>query len=1196
MADDVYTNAVPRQPAPNINTNNKMESKGLVEINDAKKMDEDNSNTKDLLKFNSYGKMSTENDVENPSAATTINNNNNLNECPPTPFTSNTTTNKASIESYLTKTPTNTSSDDMVIDEMTTPIRPPDRSSTTKRYFQRKTPPSQQQELPSPNVPPIRPFTLGQTINMSSLASAVVDAQAQTVQTEYDHQTQVIAPSDNQSETSMDTSDVSTMILKPKSIFNPYSKQHRKEAQIQKNSIGTSNKNDTTTETLYQTIETEYNNKTNILIPVTHLPSTKDDDIQESQDSTIYELSQEDTELISKEIARQEQQQDWQEVKVKTPIRKQEIQAQQQPKYIDSNPYSVLQDDDTDNETSVINKDNKNHNDSPKEIDNTKISKAMTNKTVKQATTSTSSIKDSHQRSPVTRKTNSPGRNRYANPGRGGGARDNNTSPKSTTICSPSAPRPDTTTENMEIDDPPKIPNTASKQTTNTNQTPPLPNQDTTQNNPRKESDNGNQKQQKQTRRTNPPKHQHTYRILVKAFSNDKDTQNFTRLKILDIVLKALQKGDPVTGLVVPCDENFQTRVYTVINLESKNKREYEKIEDMLQFSSSTSIQGTIQVTTNTIFSTIKKNLECRKMLQDTHQITLYRNNINAKNLSEVGFFANHIVRHDTIESTRWITDILPSNVPEFQSELITIWGGPPKERQGAGVLKIFADRENVNVLSKILQKQFNNPHQTTFTSKEYFDTLDPKQKADYISSQYKYQKKYRSVIVKGIRNAHLPTTVIKNNMPLSITEWLKTVPDLQHRPMFLQITEVNNDNLELRCLETNLTIAKKWARNSTTHIARVLNHIQYESAFTDGNDSRILFQDIEEWNPPPPPTIQFMPDPKDVWKKDIPKTITKQDTKKQNNTKRRHQNQSQDQEYDNNTTTTVNTQSSYTQETISELQNNSYQHQQLLDTHIRKIEAIDKQLESSKRHQQTVEDHTKQIASQEATSASHTQKLLSLDRNLQEKFSSFSSNLATLEEEQQVQQRHQEQMIQDITQCAAKLPPIAETMEKQQKQLIKYFRRQNKINDQNDKELKKLRETQATHQTMITTLQAIVLQLQNSGPSTPLSQQRIRKRLKPRQPTETSIREDSDMESDDSKSDLHQMHAIAALQNHSIDQLSFIAHQTMGESDIEEELLTWDDDTTDDEESVSTSRYQSTQEQENTQDAPEHPNPGEGT
>jgi hypothetical protein len=229
MADDVYANAIHRQTAPNINTNDKMESQRLVEINDAKMMDKDNSNTKNLLQINSYGKTSTDNDVENPSAATaTKNNNNKLNECPPTPSTSNTTNNKASLLSYLEKTTTNTSSDDMVIDVTTTPNQPPDRSSSTKRFFSRKTPPSQQQELPSPNVPPIRPFTLGQTINMSSLSSAVraVQSEKNKVRTT----TETADHLDTKSVSSMDTSDVSK-ILKPKSIFNPYAKQHRNKTQ-----------------------------------------------------------------------------------------------------------------------------------------------------------------------------------------------------------------------------------------------------------------------------------------------------------------------------------------------------------------------------------------------------------------------------------------------------------------------------------------------------------------------------------------------------------------------------------------------------------------------------------------------------------------------------------------------------------------------------------------------------------------------------------------------------------------------------------------------------------------------------------------------------------------------------------------------------------------------------------------------------
>jgi hypothetical protein len=233
---------------------------------------------------------------------------------------------------------------------------------------------------------------------------------------------------------------------------------------------------------------------------------------------------------------------------------------------------------------------------------------------------------------------------------------------------------------------------------------------------------------------------------------------------------------------------------------------------------------------------------------------------------------------------------------------------------------------------------------------------------------------------------------------------------------MLLQITEVNNDQLELRCLETNLHIAKKWARNALSHIAKVLRPMQFTSAFTDFDFDRFHPSNVEQWNPPPPPAITFVPDPKDVWKKDIPKTITKNDSNKQN--KQRTHTSTNDHENDNNTTTTVNTQASYTQDTISELQNNSYQHQQLFKNHARRLEAIDKRIEKTDYYQSQVEDHINKLESCDSQISAQNQRLLNLEDQMQEKLSKFTSNLATLEEEQQVQQRHQDQLTKDVQYC----------------------------------------------------------------------------------------------------------------------------------------------------------------------------------
>jgi predicted nucleic acid-binding Zn-ribbon protein len=359
----------------------------------------------------------------------------------------------------------------------------------------------------------------------------------------------------------------------------------------------------------------------------------------------------------------------------------------------------------------------------------------------------------------------------------------------------------------------------------------------------------------------------------------------------------------------------------------------------------------------------------------------------------------------------------------------------------------------------------------------------------------------------------------------MSIKEWLATVPDYQQNNLFLQITEVNNDELEVRCLTTNLHVSKKWARHALIHISRVLRPIQYESAFTDVNALLINSTNAVERKPPPPPKIQFMPDPRNAWKQDIPTTINKVD--KKSNSKRKNTTSTNDLDNDNNTTTTVNTQSSYTQDTISELQNNSYQHQQLLDTHTRRIEDITNTISSTPHYQQIVNDHTVRLDSMDSNNLSLNQRLNTIDEQVQEQLSTLTSNLATLEEEQQVQQRQQEQMRRDIDLYSTQVPTLMENMEKQQQQLIKYFRRQNKINAQTNNEIIKQRKTQSTHQEMIATLQALVLSIQNSTPSTPHSQQRIRKRIKQRTPNESLAQEDSDMESDTPPDELHQIHAI---------------------------------------------------------------------
>jgi hypothetical protein len=193
-----------------------------------------------------------------------------------------------------------------------------------------------------------------------------------------------------------------------------------------------------------------------------------------------------------------------------------------------------------------------------------------------------------------------------------------------------------------------------------------------------------------------------------------------------------------------------------------------------------------------------------------------------------------------------------------------------------------------VSILSKILREKINDKQENMLVSKEYFDTLDQLQKKEYIGSQSDYQKLYRTVLVTGIRSIDIPTTVTQQNDHLSIQEWLNTIPDFQKSALFLNIQPVNINEIKLKCLTTNLTIAKKWARNARVHIARVRLHMQVSSAFIQYEDLYQHTYDIEIWNPPPPPVIEFIQNPSQS--RQTPKTESNKN--KRSNTQQKSNNQ----------------------------------------------------------------------------------------------------------------------------------------------------------------------------------------------------------------------------------------------------------------------------------------------------------------
>jgi hypothetical protein len=229
------------------------------------------------------------------------------------------------------------------------------------------------------------------------------------------------------------------------------------------------------------------------------------------------------------------------------------------------------------------------------------------------------------------------------------------------------------------------------------------------------------------------------FKIYIRAFPNEKESEQFSRLNIVQTVLTALQSGEQETKLIMPPNTTTQQRTYSTINVNSKNINENKMIEDLLQVQQNGSIQGNLLITSNSRYFTIKKNQETKKLLQDKFKIITNLNDIEATNITEVGFFTHHLVRHETAECTNWITQVLSADYPEippFQTEIVTVWAGPSNGRRVTGVLKVFSDYSNVSDLSKILREKFNDKNENTFVSKEYFDTLDTHQKKEYIRSQ----------------------------------------------------------------------------------------------------------------------------------------------------------------------------------------------------------------------------------------------------------------------------------------------------------------------------------------------------------------------------------------------------------------------------------------------------------------------------
>jgi hypothetical protein len=99
-----------------------------------------------------------------------------------------------------------------------------------------------------------------------------------------------------------------------------------------------------------------------------------------------------------------------------------------------------------------------------------------------------------------------------------------------------------------------------------------------------------------------------------------------------------------------------------------------------------------------------------------------------------------------------------------------------------------------------------------TFITKSYLSTLNSLSKLQYVESQIEYAKTHRSILLRNIKDTHVPLihTTTDNKQKL-LTQCLTEIKDNQGIPLFLQIFPPGNNNVEVHVLNNNLSLALQW-------------------------------------------------------------------------------------------------------------------------------------------------------------------------------------------------------------------------------------------------------------------------------------------------------------------------------------------------------------------------------------------------